>query len=73
MKEAGKLSGIKVRAFPGTNPTKIKAMVETGLLTWRQVAERLSETPARIGRLSSGAVGATGYGWGYGVAYCWSV
>jgi dihydroorotase len=28
-----------------------KAMVETGLLTWRQVAERLSETPARIGRL----------------------
>jgi dihydroorotase len=28
-----------------------KAMVETGLLTWRQVAERMSETPARIGRL----------------------
>jgi dihydroorotase len=28
-----------------------KSMVETGLLTWRQVAERLSETPARIGRL----------------------
>src|SRR4051794_1649361 len=28
-----------------------KVMVETGLLTWRQVAERLSEVPARIGRL----------------------
>ncbi|MCW2726859.1 MAG: dihydroorotase [Frankiales bacterium] len=28
-----------------------QTMVETGLLTWRQVAERLSETPARIGRL----------------------
>jgi dihydroorotase len=28
-----------------------KAMVETGLLTWRQVAERMAETPARIGRL----------------------
>jgi dihydroorotase len=26
-------------------------MVEPGRLTWRQVAERLSETPARIGRL----------------------
>jgi dihydroorotase len=26
-------------------------MVEPGLLTWRQVAERMSETPARIGRL----------------------
>ncbi|MCW2598730.1 MAG: pyrC [Frankiales bacterium] len=26
-------------------------MVETGGLTWRQVAERMSETPARIGRL----------------------
>jgi dihydroorotase len=26
-------------------------MVEPGLLTWRQVAERLSETPARIGRV----------------------
>jgi dihydroorotase len=26
-------------------------MVETGRLTWRQVAERMSETPARIGRL----------------------
>ena len=25
-----KLSGIKVRAFPGSDPTKIKAMVETG-------------------------------------------
>jgi dihydroorotase len=29
----------------------VQTMVETGLLTWRQVAERLSETPARIGRL----------------------
>ncbi|GAC1610032.1 MAG: dihydroorotase [Mycobacteriales bacterium] len=28
-----------------------KAMVATGLLSWRQVARRLSETPARIGRL----------------------
>jgi len=27
-------------------------MVEPGLLTWRQVADRLSVTPARIGRLS---------------------
>ncbi|MCU1599747.1 MAG: dihydroorotase, multifunctional complex type [Frankiales bacterium] len=26
-------------------------MVETGRLTWRQVADRMSETPARIGRL----------------------
>jgi dihydroorotase len=26
-------------------------MVETGLLTWRQVAARMSETPARIGRV----------------------
>jgi dihydroorotase len=26
-------------------------MVDTGRLTWRQVAERMSETPARIGRL----------------------
>jgi dihydroorotase len=26
-------------------------MVEPGALTWRQVAERMSETPARIGRL----------------------
>ncbi|HUR13718.1 MAG TPA: dihydroorotase [Mycobacteriales bacterium] len=26
-------------------------MVEPGLLTWRQVAERMSEAPARIGRL----------------------
>jgi dihydroorotase len=26
-------------------------MVEPGLLTWRQVAERMSETPARIGRV----------------------
>jgi dihydroorotase len=26
-------------------------MVEPGLLSWRQVAERMSETPARIGRL----------------------
>src|SRR6266404_1830273 len=29
-----KLSGIKVHAFPGTNPTKIKAMVETGNVEW---------------------------------------
>ena len=29
-----KISGIKVRAFPGTNPTKIKAMVETGNIEW---------------------------------------
>ena len=29
----------------------IQTMVEPGLLTWRQVAERMSETPARIGRL----------------------
>ena len=28
-----------------------KTMVETGRLTWRQVAQRMSETPARIGRL----------------------
>ena len=28
-----------------------KTMVEPGRLTWRQVAERMSETPARIGRL----------------------
>ena len=28
-----------------------RTMVETGRLTWRQVAERMSETPARIGRL----------------------
>ena len=28
-----------------------QTMVEPGRLTWRQVAERLSETPARIGRL----------------------
>ena len=28
-----------------------QTMVETGRLTWRQVAERMSETPARIGRL----------------------
>ena len=27
-------------------------MVEPGLLTWRQLAERLSEAPARIGRLA---------------------
>jgi len=31
----------------------VQTMVETGLLTWRQVAERLSEAPARIGRLES--------------------
>ncbi|MCW2713534.1 MAG: pyrC [Frankiales bacterium] len=29
-------------------------MVETGRLTWRQVAERMSSTPARIGRLDDG-------------------
>src|ERR1700737_5593647 len=29
-----KISGIKVNAFPGTNPTKIKAMVETGNVEW---------------------------------------
>jgi putative spermidine/putrescine transport system substrate-binding protein len=29
-----KISGIKVRAFPGSNPTKIKAMVETGNVEW---------------------------------------
>src|SRR5258706_11252792 len=29
-----KLSGIKVRAFPGTSPTKVKAMVETGNVEW---------------------------------------
>ena len=28
-----------------------QTMVETGRLTWRQVARRMSETPARIGRL----------------------
>ena len=28
-----------------------ETMVEPGRLTWRQVAERLSEAPARIGRL----------------------
>ena len=28
-----------------------KTMVEPGTMTWRQVAERMSETPARIGRL----------------------
>ena len=28
-----------------------QTMVETGRLTWRQVAQRMSETPARIGRL----------------------
>ena len=31
----------------------VQTMVEPGLLTWRQVATRLSETPARIGRLDS--------------------
>jgi dihydroorotase len=30
-----------------------KTMVDTGLLSWRQVGERMSETPARIGRLES--------------------
>lgn len=29
-----KLSGIKVRPFPGSNPVKIKAMVETGNVEW---------------------------------------
>ena len=29
-----KLSGIKVRAFPGSDPTKVKAMVETGNVEW---------------------------------------
>jgi dihydroorotase len=29
-------------------------MVETGLLSWRQVAERMSSSPARIGRLDEG-------------------
>jgi putative spermidine/putrescine transport system substrate-binding protein len=29
-----KLSGITVRAFPGTSPTKVKAMVETGNVEW---------------------------------------
>ena len=29
----------------------VKSMVEPGLLTWRQLAARMSETPARIGRL----------------------
>jgi putative spermidine/putrescine transport system substrate-binding protein len=29
-----KLSGITVRAFPGSNPAKIKAMVETGNVDW---------------------------------------
>jgi putative spermidine/putrescine transport system substrate-binding protein len=29
-----KISGIKVRAFPGSDPTKIKAMVETGNVEW---------------------------------------
>jgi len=29
-----KLSGIKVRAFPGADPTKVKAMVETGNVEW---------------------------------------
>jgi len=29
-----KLSGIKVRPFPGSDPTKVKAMVETGNVEW---------------------------------------
>jgi putative spermidine/putrescine transport system substrate-binding protein len=29
-----KISGIKVRAFPGSDPTKIKVMVETGNVEW---------------------------------------
>jgi len=32
----------------------VLTMVEPGLLSWRQVAERLSSTPARIGRLDHG-------------------
>jgi dihydroorotase len=32
----------------------VQTMVEPGRLTWRQVATRMSETPARIGRLDSG-------------------
>lgn len=31
----------------------VQTMVESGRLTWTQVAERMSETPARIGRLKS--------------------
>jgi len=31
----------------------VQTMVESGRLTWRQVAERMSETPARIGRVES--------------------
>ncbi len=31
----------------------VQTMVESGRLTWRQVAERMSGTPARIGRLES--------------------
>jgi len=31
----------------------VQTMVESGRLTWRQVAERMSETPAQIGRLES--------------------
>jgi len=29
-----KISGIKVRYFPGSDPTKVKAMVETGNVEW---------------------------------------
>ena len=29
-----KLTGIKVRPFPGANPTKVKAMVDTGNVEW---------------------------------------
>src|SRR6516162_6679362 len=29
-----KISGIKVRPFPGSDPTKVKAMVETGNVEW---------------------------------------
>ncbi len=29
-----KITGIKVRAFPGSDPTKIKAMVDTGNVEW---------------------------------------
>ena len=32
--EFEKATGIKVRAFPGSDPTKVKAMVETGNVEW---------------------------------------
>ncbi|MHA7986542.1 dihydroorotase [Rathayibacter sp. CAU 1779] len=37
-----------------------KAMVETGLMEWSDVARVLSETPARIGRVNRGTSVATG-------------